>query len=374
MKIAYIALSIIPSRTANSIHVMNICSSLARQGHDVTLLVPAYQGQSQIDDSVFSYYGVEKNFSIEKLSFPETKGKTLIYTFSIYSKLKRLKPDHVVGRFVNGCAIASYMGISTTFDSHGPIWENGKFSLWLFKRMIQRKSFKRLTVNSASLKRLYQEAEVAKVSDFDYNEIVVAYNGANSYKLDEDKPLPGLAGRLKVGYFGHLYPGRGIDIILELAKRTPHINYYVVGGEEKDIAYWKEEVSLANLFFIGHVPFSEVYKYRNACDILLAPYQSVIATAGGKGDQSKYMNPIKIIEYMSSQKAIISSKLPTIMEVLDDSNSLLVDAGDIEAWILAIGMLESDELLRKRISSSAYQNFLSNFTWENRARILILEK
>lgn len=40
MKIVYISRSIIPSRTANSINVMKMCSMFASLGHEVTLLAP----------------------------------------------------------------------------------------------------------------------------------------------------------------------------------------------------------------------------------------------------------------------------------------------------------------------------------------------
>ena len=40
MKIAYISKSVIPSRAANSIHVVKMCHALADNGHEVTLLAP----------------------------------------------------------------------------------------------------------------------------------------------------------------------------------------------------------------------------------------------------------------------------------------------------------------------------------------------
>ena len=50
MKIAYISKSFIPSRTANSIHVMKMCSALAENGHEVTLLAPNFKNVNLIYD------------------------------------------------------------------------------------------------------------------------------------------------------------------------------------------------------------------------------------------------------------------------------------------------------------------------------------
>lgn len=61
MKIVYISNSIIPSRTANSIHVMKMCQAM------VILLAPEYNNLEQ-NISVFEYYGVKQNFEIKFLN------------------------------------------------------------------------------------------------------------------------------------------------------------------------------------------------------------------------------------------------------------------------------------------------------------------
>jgi hypothetical protein len=40
MKLAYLSNAKIPSREANSIHVMKMCQALGQLGHEVTLLTP----------------------------------------------------------------------------------------------------------------------------------------------------------------------------------------------------------------------------------------------------------------------------------------------------------------------------------------------
>ena len=68
MKIVYISNSIIPSRTANSIHVMKMCQAFADNGHEVLLLAPNYKEQNEkgIND-VFDFYGVRNSFKIKKI-------------------------------------------------------------------------------------------------------------------------------------------------------------------------------------------------------------------------------------------------------------------------------------------------------------------
>jgi len=67
MEILYISNSIIPSRSANSIHVMKMCQAFADNGHKVILLAPDIKEEyeSGIVD-VYEFYGVRKVFKIKK--------------------------------------------------------------------------------------------------------------------------------------------------------------------------------------------------------------------------------------------------------------------------------------------------------------------
>lgn len=370
MKIVYVHKSFIPSRTANSIHVMNICAALANMGHQVTLLVPDVKELRNRSD-IFSFYGVQPNFEITKLFYPEYKGKTVYFSWTIMQSLRRLKPDLVLGRFINGCAIASFLGIPTVFDSHGPIWHDSRISVYLFKKMINRPSFRKMTVNSNALKKIYLDSGIFQGTSFDVNKLVVAHNGANDYDLETKAPVLVDSKRMKVGYFGHLYPGRGIDVIVELAVRNPEFDFIIAGGEEQDIAYWQEKCQADNVQFLGFIPFGDVYKYRNSCDILLAPYQGVVSPGGELADQGPYMNPIKLLEYMSSKKAIIASDLATTREVLNEKNSLLVIYNNIDDWSAALRQLKDDPAARERIAAQAYSDFKESYTWTIRAKKLI---
>ena len=75
MKILYISKSIIPSRTANSIHVMKMCQAFADNGHEVVLLAPNIKNkvEKRCIQISYEYYGVKKNFKIKKLWHPDLK-------------------------------------------------------------------------------------------------------------------------------------------------------------------------------------------------------------------------------------------------------------------------------------------------------------
>ncbi|MGY6743454.1 MAG: glycosyltransferase [Cecembia sp.] len=370
MQLIYISRSKIPSKEANSIHVMQMCDALSKKKEVsklilLTLDTPTF-GKSELE--IREDYGVGNNFEIKRLWYPSITGSFYIYAIQVFFMLLKIKPDLVIGRSVHGCFASTLIGFPTIFDSHGPIWESGKLPLKMFQSMVSRTSFKKLTTNSKALKNIYCGSGIFQKTNFNPDNIKVIENGANLYNLDKKVQLPGY-NEIKIGYLGHLYKGRGVEIIISCAKELPNLDFIIIGGEDEDINYWKNKFpNLKNLHFLGFKPFSQVYKYRNSCDILLAPYQNSVSTASNVNrDQAKYMNPIKIIEYMSAKKPIIASNLPVIQDILTDEDAILVNPERTRDWVEAIEIILRDKNLSEKLRQNSYNKFISNYTWDARA-------
>jgi len=367
MKIVYISNSIIPSRTANSIHVMKMCQAFADNGHEVVLLAPDLKEQYENDvDDVYEYYGVRKNFQIKKLWYPNIKGRAFLYALAIFWYLMTNKKfDLVYGRFLHGCYAATLLKNEVIFESHAPIYEKKNYELKLFEKLIKSKYFKKLVVISQALKDMYLEN--GYLSD---DEIQVAHDGADEVVDFETKAkLLGDKDSLKVGYVGHLYKGKGVEVIASIAdKVSEDIEFHIVGGLEKDIQFWKEKIDSKNVFFYGFVPQKEVSGYINALDVCLLPNQKVVMPhgAGKNGTNiSGFTSPLKMFEYMAHKKAIVCSDIPVLREVLNEENSILVDPENSEEWIEAIERFLDDKI-RNKLSYQALIDF-KKYTWKNRA-------
>lgn len=373
MKIAYLSSSIIPSLTANSVHVMKMCQAFAKNGHEVILFAPEAKGEYKSGaGDIFDYYGVSRCFTVKKLPFLHPRENsyryllsTLIYCLFILLEILRVKPNLVYGRYLSGCYVAAKMRFRTIFEAHSPAWDS-RLEKFIFKRIVRCKNFDRLVVISNALKDMYLAKGCLKSS-----KIQVAHDGADEIPdFEALKDWPGRKSNLQVGYIGSLYAGRGIKIMLQLAPLLKEVDFHVVGGTKKDLARFKESYDLPNIFFHGHVTPKKVYKYLNSCDVLLAGYQGKVSVWGGAGDTSKFMSPIKIFEYMSGKKAIIASDLPVLKEVLNEKNAILVPPNDIKLWKAAICALENSAL-RKKLGDAAYKAFRANHTWDIRAKNVI---
>jgi glycosyltransferase involved in cell wall biosynthesis len=180
---------------------------------------------------------------------------------------------------------------------------------------------------------------------------------------------PASDGRIVVGYAGHLYPWKGVDVLLEALAQVPGVRGVIVGGHEKepDLARLKTLAGRLGIehrvTFAGLVPPRAVPRLLADADVLVLPNPaSVIST--------RSTSPLKLFEYLAAGRAIVASDLPSIREVLrHDVDSLLVTPGDAAALASGIRRLSQDEALRERLSRRAIES-AADYTWERRAERL----
>lgn len=321
-----------------------------------------------VDD--FAFYGVTPDFAILKLPRPENSGGGIRYTWEQGRLLRHWRKHHhqplVYSRDLWGGWLAARQGYPVLFEAHG--MPAGRMGRTLLRQMVTAPTFRRLVVISQGLADDLAQAGLLPAN----GDVVVAHDGAEA--------LPDVAqvqgennghGRVKIGYVGHLYPGRGVEMIMELARRLNDCQFDLVGGNERDVQHWRELVSnkYSNLRLHGFVPPAELASYYQQMDILLMPYQRQVQVASGKTDTSRWMSPMKLFEYMAAGKAIVSSDLPVLREVLaHERNALLVAPGDVAGWVTAVNRLIADPDLRQRLGQAARQDLLAHYTWQARAQ------
>jgi glycosyltransferase involved in cell wall biosynthesis len=364
MRIAYLSNSRLPSREANSIHVMKMCQAFARLGHDVILVAPdVTDGLEPGVSDIFAYYGVEPCFELRKLPWLAIKGRGWIYGLEAGRYARRLGVDLAFGRSLAACAVAARSGVQTIWDAHMLSFLLRANERWLFRWMIGASAFRHMSVNCGSLARCIVE-RMPKLE----GRIVVAHNGADPLPENLEPIQLGRAGRPQVGYIGQLYAGKGFEIIPPLAERVPFADFHVVGGEPGRLEALRSDHTLpANIRLHGFVPPAKTEQLCLTFDVLLAPYQTDVRIAGG-GETAAWMSPLKVFGYMAAAKPILCSDLPVLREVVEDGrNGLLVPPDDPDAWAAALRRLLEDRELRDRLGATAYADFLAHHTWSGRA-------
>jgi len=250
---------------------------------------------------------------------------------------------------------------------HAPPNRDG-IDRWYFERIIGSRNFLRLIVISESLKKTYAHYTTLQ------NRILVAHDGA-----DADPETSTIswddASQFHVGYVGHLYRGRGVQLMAAIARRLPWVTMHLVGGTDEDLAYWKDHIQTTpNIIFHGFQEPKHTAKFRRSCDALLAPYEEKVSIGKSMFDTSGWMSPLKIFEYMSAGKPIICSDFPVLHEVLThNENALLCAPNAIDAWTEAITQLKEDPALAKRIAANARRDLERHYTWKTRAEHILRE-
>jgi len=282
-------------------------------------------------------------------------------------KTLAMKPDLVYGRFLAGCYCCSVLGLPTVFETHTPVIDRNKVSHLLFSRMSRGKKLRRLVVISDALRR-YFESTYQIGNDI----ILLAHDAADEPRNQNSMCLSSDPTRLQVGYVGHLYEGKGMELIVKIADHCPWADFHIVGGLPEDIAHWKGVAKGDNIIFHGFIPHGKTDAYRRACDVLLAPYKKNVFIQGRPGDIGQWMSPLKLFEYMAAGKAIVCSDLPVLREVMHDGETaLLCSADSPKEWAGALARLRDDVSLRNRLGSCAREVFQANHTWRGRAERVI---
>lgn len=362
MKLVYLSSSVLPSRNANSVHVMKMCQAFAKAGAEVILYAP--RNTSVSVEEIFNYFGIEKySFKLALRPFVYFCNLRVIsYVANAVFGVKKDRPDIIYGRDLRSIFFSALINprAKVFYESHKPFSSYRQIDKLFIKWMIARKNFIKFVVISKALHQIYLQELGLAASDF-----IVLHDGADAPASLEIKCHLTKRDSLKAGYAGHLYKGRGIELIIKLAERLPNVQFLIAGGKEEDIAMWSKSINLDNLIFKGYLPPAEVASFLTDCDILLAPYQHAVSI-DGEGDTSAYMSPLKIFEYMAAGRPMIVSDLPVLHEVLSEDDVCFADPSCVDSWIQRIEYLRDSDN-RLRMAKNALEKLVANYTWKVRA-------
>jgi glycosyltransferase involved in cell wall biosynthesis len=367
MKILYLSDSYIPSKAANSVHIIKMCEAFAENNHQVVMT--GMSDKVKFDKAeIRNQYGVKSNFDIRLNFVPQFKGALFVNAAWNVINVLRYKPNLVVGRsYVSAAVLSLFFSCDMIFETHTPYFALDSLRKWAFKKIIRKA--KMIVVISDALRVML--ANEMKANGLKIGAIKVHHDAATepSNHIDRDATIFS-KDRFKIGYVGTINAGRGIEQMLQLSLEMPSIEFHVIGGNLCDLRQKLNINSVPpNLICHGYVPPKFSAYYRSNMDVLVAPYQENTSINSGV-NTSSYMSPLKIFEYMSAGKAIIASDLPVIREVLNDSNALLVHANDISAWKAAIMKLQDFEF-RSKLGRKALEDFRWKYTWKRRAQEII---
>jgi len=181
-----------------------------------------------------------------------------------------------------------------------------------------------------------------------------------------------LSGEFVVGYVGTFQRWHGVQDILNALARVRsdfRVRGLLVGPYFTDAMKLSEGLGLKDeAVFTGPIPYEQVPAHINACDVLCAPYDpgaSMMRSGRGIGA------PLKVLEYMSCGKPVVTTGVPPITEVVDDGRTgLLVPPGDPDSLAEALRSLKNDPARAEMIGMEARKEVVARYSWGSLAKTM----
>jgi glycosyltransferase involved in cell wall biosynthesis len=342
---------------------MKVCQAFTQMGHDVTLLVPGPLPEGLNPVALQQHYGLRTLFKIEWLSVWTRR----LFPWNAVWHARILGGDLLYVWPLQSAALGLLAGMPSMLELHD--FPSGHFGpLWL-RFFLALPGRKRLLPITDALRRALQ---------LPTGQTVIAPDGVDLERyasLPEPEPARrelGLPAAPTVLCTGHLYEGRGADLFLALAEKFTQASFVWVGGRSADVKTWATRATaqaLTNVTFTGFVPNERIPLYQSSADVLLMPYQRTVATSSG-GNTAEVCSPMKMFEYMAAGRAILTSDLPVLREVLDEKTAVFCPSDNIGAWGSALGGLLADEKRRQALGQRA-RRAVEQYSWFERAKRIL---
>lgn len=360
MKLVYLSTARVPDEWAHVIQIMKMCEAFAGAGHDVTLVIPQ-RGRTSNEDP-FAYAGVRPNFRIVKLPCidvdPGSQGKMLFWvrTFSFL-------------------AVARIYLLYTTYDLlyTRELFALGNLAKTVFELHSQTDAVRRARHSLARAKAVVcitrGLAEDVVAAGIPREKIVIAPDGVSLEDFAHPESTEAARARLSVPsdtpialYIGILDAWKGVDTLYAAAALMSDVRTIVIGahdGAEKRLA-----VEHPHVTFIPFQPYRELANNQQIADVLILP------NSGKEALSAKYTSPLKLFSYMASGKPIVASDLPSLREVLSETNAFFAKADDPASFAATVRyVLAHPEEARAR-ASTARQDVI-RYSWTARAEHIL---
>lgn len=174
----------------------------------------------------------------------------------------------------------------------------------------------------------------------------------------------GLQDEVVIGFAGSLTFYEGLDDLLRAGalvreRTTTPFKFLFVGDgpvlmELKSLA---DEVGLSQrALFVGRVPHDEVGRYLSLMAITPFPRKPLPV--------SEMVSPLKPLESMLCEAAIVASDVRALSEMVPDGTGLTFEKGNIEDLADKLQLLIEDTTLRAELTANAYEWVVTERTWD----------
>jgi len=348
LRVLYAFDNLVPSAQADTEQLVSNVSALSRRDLDVTLLTPRL-GSEMDAQGIREFYKTSGAFEVaqyQPLRWPRIGQKAdILYT-----------------RNLPIAVLAAVRGHQVVFETYRPWPDQYPALRGVIRRLTRSPNF----VGGIFHSELARDSHARAGAPPD--RLLVAHNGYEPSRMEpvlsraearrrlqltEDRPL--------AVYTGRVTDGKGLEVVLEMAGRSPDVSFLLVGARGTD-PFERGAEAISNISLVPWQGYDAVSDWLYAADVLIIPPSSAPLERHGHT-----VLPIKLISYLAAGRPILAPSTPDVCELLSDGrNAALVTPGDAGHAVEALHRILADSELSARLASGALET-ARELTWDSRA-------
>jgi glycosyltransferase involved in cell wall biosynthesis len=368
MKLIYLANVRIPTSRAQGYAIMKMCEQFAAHGADVELVIPNKRN-NEAEKDPYAYYRIDPIFPIIKIKSIDLLGTYEALTFTrlffwidyvsfLISCVWRKKADVVYTR--------DYL-IALLFPRTQMVCleiHQIPASKFLFRKAIKKPRLfivlndnlkKSLIDMGVEASRIHVFASGVEMKEFNID--ITKEEARKRSELPADKNI--------VMYTGHLYSWKGVDTLAQAAGSLPETCFVFIGGIEPELGTFKERYKHSmNIIVRPFVQREKIPEYLKAADILVIP------NSRHEKISAQYTSPLKLFEYMASQRPIVVSDLSSMRATLNERNAFFAEADESASFSKVIQSVFEHKEKSAEVAEQAFKD-VEKYSWQKRAQDIL---
>ena len=332
MNIVYISEISLTNKSAQTIHVLKMCDAFSKK-NKINLIIPSYNN-SEIKNLKKNFLLTsKKNISIKSILNFKVRNflSRLIFGYKTASYLKNKFTDLIISRSWISSFFLCIFKIKHFLEVHSE--QKGLTKLLMINLNFINSEYILKTI-------IISETLGKKLTYINKKKHLILHDAVNIENFKYKKS----SNKLKsVAYVGSFHQGKGVEIILELAK---------------------------NLKIHGYINYKKVPYVLAKSDILLLPSADE-QYVGLNVNVSNYNSPLKMFDYLAAGKIILSSKRDGICEILKHNfNAIIVDEYNINSWAYQLNNIIKKKYNLKKLQKNSFLT-AKKYTWDKRVSQII---
>jgi glycosyltransferase involved in cell wall biosynthesis len=161
-----------------------------------------------------------------------------------------------------------------------------------------------------------------------------------------------------VGFLGAFEYFIDLDLMVDVAKAMPDVHFLYVGSGRgwNGVAARIEGEKIGNVQLTGGVPHDQVFAYIREMDVCLNLFTKIPV--------SHRACPIKLFEYLSQKKPVITTRLDELAHIDSGSEKFLYYGDTTEEVVSQIRAILNDRATAAARAQTGYDRTLRDYTWK----------